>query len=120
MKHQSELPLHMDFLLINGNPCFTIVTWKANYRTIRKCRGQGRNGILKRLQAIVARHTNRGFQVNQYHADNYFKKIEAYLLPYMPHTQAVGDHEPTSERNIRTLKYKTRSTVHLVPYRKCH
>ena len=34
------------------------------------------------------------------------------------HTQAAGEHEPTSEQNIMTLKDRTRSTVHLVPYRK--
>ena len=39
-------------------------------------------------------------------------------MPSTQHTQAAGEHKPTSEQNIRTLKDRTRSMVHLVPYRK--
>ena len=34
------------------------------------------------------------------------------------HTQESGEHKPISEQNIRTLKDRNSSTVHLVPYRK--
>ena len=74
--------------------------------------------IPKRLQAIFAQHTNRGFQANGYHADNRFKNIEVDLVTSTLHTQASRDHEPTSERNTRTLKDRTRSTVHSAPHRK--
>ena len=39
-------------------------------------------------------------------------------MPCTLHTQAAGEHKPTSEQNIRTLKDRTRSTVHSLPYRK--
>ena len=68
LKHHPELPLHMDIFFINGRPYFTKITGKVNYRTIRRCRGQKRKEILKRLQAIVSRNTNRGFQINDYYA----------------------------------------------------
>ena len=64
------------------------------------------------------RHTKRVLQVNEYRVDNEFKKIEADIVPYLLHTQASGEHEPTSERNIRIIKYSTRSTVPSVPNRK--
>ena len=70
MKHHLELPLHMDFCFINRHPYFTTITWKANHRKIRQCRGWGRKDILKSLQAIVSRNTKRGFQVNDYHEYN--------------------------------------------------
>ena len=76
----------MDFCFINGNPYFTTITEKVNYRDIKRCRGRGRKDILKRPQAIVARYTKRGFQVNEYNADNEFKKIEADLVPSTLHT----------------------------------
>ena len=88
------------------------------YKTIVRCRGRGRKEILKRLHAIVFRHTKRGFQVNEYHVDNKFKKIEADLAPSTFYTQAAGENEPTSEQNIRTLEDRTRSMVHSVPYMK--
>ena len=116
MKHNPELPLHMYFCFIIGHPYFTIITGKANYRKTRRCRGQGRKDILKRLQAIVSRHNKIGFQVNYYHADNKFKNIGSDLVPYTLHTQAAGEHEPTSERKIRTRKDRTWSTLHSVPY----
>ena len=76
----------MDFCFINRHPYFTTITGKVNYRTIIQCRGRGRKEIMKRLQVIVARNTKRGFQVNEYHADNEFKKIEADLVPSTLHT----------------------------------
>ena len=118
LKHYTELPLHMYFFFINGHPYFITINGKVNYRKIIWCRGRGRKEILKRLQAIFARHTKMGFQVNEYHAENELKKIEEYLVPSTMHTQVAGDHEPTSEQNIRKLKDMTRSTVHSVPYRK--
>ena len=39
-------------------------------------------------------------------------------MPSKIHTQAAGENKPTSERNVRMLKDRIRSTVHLVPYRK--
>ena len=39
-------------------------------------------------------------------------------MPYTLHTQAAGEQELTSERNIITLKDSIRSTVHSVLYRK--
>ena len=39
-------------------------------------------------------------------------------MPSTIYTQALGEHKPISERNTRTLKYRIRSTVHSVPYRK--
>ena len=108
----------MDFCFVKGHPYFTTITGKVNYRTIVRCHGRGRKNIPKRLQAIVFRHTKRGFQVNEYHADNEFKKIESDLVPSTLHTQAAGEHEPTLDQHIRTLKNRTSSTVHSVPYRK--
>ena len=46
------------------------------------------------------------------------KKIEAYLITSTLHTHAACEHDTTIEQNIRTLKDRTRSTVHSVPYRK--
>ena len=81
------------------------------YKTISKCRGRGRKEILKRLQAIFDRHTKRDFPLNGYHAENYFKNIEADIVPYNLNTQTVGEYETKLERNIRTLKDRTVSTV---------
>ena len=69
LKNHPVLPLNMYFGFINGHPYFATITKKVNYREIVLCRGQCRKEILKRLQAIVARHTKRGIQVNEYHAD---------------------------------------------------
>ena len=73
---------------------------------------------MKRLQAIFAQHTRRFFQVNEYHAYSEFNKIEADLVPSTRHTQAAGEHKPIPEKNIRTLKDRTRSTIHSLTYRK--
>ena len=63
-----------------------MITGKVNYRTIRGCRGRVRKDILTRLQAIVAQNTKKVLQVNEYHADNEFMKIETYLVPSTLHT----------------------------------
>ena len=74
-KHHPEIPLHIDFCFINGHPYFMTINGKVNYKTIRQCRGQGRKEIMNWLQSIVALNTKRGFQLNEYHEDNEFKKI---------------------------------------------
>ena len=118
MKNHTELPPHMSFFFIDGHPYLTTITGEVNYRKIRRWYVWGRKDILKRLQAIVAWHTNMGFQINEYHADNEFKKIEADLVTPKLQTQAAGEHKPKLEWNIRTLKDRTRSTVHSGTYRK--
>ena len=95
LEHNPELPLHIDFCFINEHLYFTTVTGKVNYRTIVRCRGWGRKEILKRLQATFSRHTKRIFQVNEYHSENEFKKIEGDIVPYTIHTQEAGEHKPT-------------------------
>ena len=39
-------------------------------------------------------------------------------MPSTLHTQAAGENEPMPDQNITMLKDRTRSMVHLVPYRK--
>ena len=118
LKQHPELPLHMNFCFINGHPYFTKITGKVNYRKIIRRRSRCTKEIMKRLQAIVAWNNKRSFKVNEYHKYNELKKIESDLVPSTLHTQVAGEHEPTSEQNIRTLKDRTRSTMHSVPYRK--
>ena len=96
LKHHPELSLYMDFCFVNEHPYFTTITGKVNYRKMILCRSCGRKEILKRLQDIVAWHNKRGFQVNEYNAENEFKKIEAGLVPSTLYAQAVGEHKPTS------------------------
>ena len=108
----------MDFFPINGHPYFTMIVGKVNDQNIKTCRGHGKNKILDILQTIVDQHNKGGFRINEYHADNEFKNIEAYLIPSTIHSQVAGEHEPTAESNIRTLKDTTRSTVSSVTYRK--
>ena len=53
---------------------------------------EGRKEILKRRQAIVNRHTKRGFQLNDHCSDNAFMKIESDIVTSLLHTQAAGAH----------------------------
>ena len=56
--------------------------------------------------------------MNEYHADDEFKNIEACIILSTLHTQEIVEHDPTMEQNIMTPKDRTGSTVHLVPYKK--
>ena len=69
-KCHPELPLHIESFFMNRHSYFTTITGKANLRTNKRCRGPGRKEILNRLQAVVSRHTKRGFHINEYHAEN--------------------------------------------------
>ena len=76
LDHHKCLPMHLDFCFINGNPYLTTITVKVNYRTAERTKGRGRKQILMKLKPIIDQLNSRGFEVDEYHADNEFRKIE--------------------------------------------
>ena len=112
------LPLHLDFCFINGNPYFTTITGKIDYRTITRFRGRGKMEVMKRLTDHIKNlHNSRGITINEYHLDNEFSNIKPLVAPARTlHNCAQGQHEPKSERNIRTIKNRMRCTVHSTLY----
>ena len=73
-------------------------------------------GSIKHITKITRKYENRGFGIHAFHADNAFKSIEDELDPATLHTVAKGEHVPTIERSIRTLKERCRCITAGLPY----
>ena len=52
VKLHPNLPIHLDFCFINGNPYLTTIIGKIDYRTIKRFKGRGKVEVMKRLEQI--------------------------------------------------------------------
>ena len=90
VKLHPNLPIHLDFCFINGNPYLSTITGKIDYRTIKRFKGRGKVEVMKRLEQIKRQHNNRGFSIIEYHIDNEFSNIEQLIVPAILHKCAQG------------------------------
>ena len=99
-----NLPIHLDFCFINGNPYLKMITGKIDYRMNKRFKSRGKVEVMRRLEQIKRQHNNRGFSITEYHTDNGFSNIEQLIAPATLHKCAQGKHEPKSEWNICAAK----------------
>ncbi|KAL7563158.1 hypothetical protein ACA910_014437 [Epithemia clementina (nom. ined.)] len=68
--------------------------------------------------AVINLYRSRGFNVVDIHADMEFERMRHDILPIILNTTAADDHVGDAERSIRTIKERTRATIHGLPYRR--
>ncbi|MEL6660657.1 MAG: hypothetical protein AAFR36_29600, partial [Bacteroidota bacterium] len=61
---------------------------------------------------------HRGFLIPDIHADQEFECIRDTLLPIKLTTVPLNAHVPEIERSIRTVKERTRATIHGLPFQR--
>ena len=64
------------------------------------------------LEKIKNKHTSRGFNVTDYHANNEFDKevLKQFMAPSLVHIYDREEYVGIIERSTRTVKEKHRST----------
>ena len=118
LQQHRDVRLFMDYFYVNGRPFFHTLSDLINFRTAQECRGRGKSECRDHLDAIVNKYESRGFKITDYHGDNEFAHIEGHVVPATTHICATGEHVPEIERSIRTVKERTRCTVHSMPYKR--
>ena len=119
-ERQKNIQLFIDIFFVNGIAFVHTKSKPLNFITIRKINNRKKGSILKVLRTITTMYLTRGFTISDVYADNEFDvdEYKTIFLPARLHICAKGEHVPTIERSIRTIKERCRSTCHSLPYKK--
>ena len=69
-------------------------------------------------EAVVALYQSRGYNIPEFHTDMEFRGIRKYVFPTRLNVTAANDHVGKVERSIRTIKERTRTTIHGLPFKR--
>jgi len=115
-KHQN-ITLCMDIFYVNGNPFFTTILRKIDFRTVATITSRTKAILLRETKALTLLYETQGFKIPDIHADKEFACITNDMLPTRLNIADADDHVPEVERSIRTIKEHIRCTIHGLPFR---
>ncbi|CAJ1953149.1 unnamed protein product [Cylindrotheca closterium] len=98
----------------------TCIDTTVLYRSCIPLQNLKTDPVFKALDKIFRRYNKAGFQVKVIKCDRAFIPLTDDMLDDMGVTidpTAAGDHEPTAERNNRTLKERVRVALARLPYK---
>lgn len=113
--------LSMDYLYIQGMPFHHSITKSYKMRTIESLRGKAKpnsNDIERMSKRAINIYHKRGVKVSQVNVDNEFEPLRDKIDTVNLNIVGAGEHVGDVERSIRSVKDKTRSNVHGLPYRR--
>ena len=119
-QHHSRVSIAIDFFFVNGNIFFHTKSYKINFTTAQYCTSRSLKTIMTALDKVKNKYESRNFQITDCHADNEFDKsaMRDFLEPALLHIYARNEHVGIIERPTRTIKERTRSVCHNIPYRR--
>ena len=119
-KHHQRISLYIDIFFVNKIPFFHTKSGKINFLTTQVLQSRSALQIIKGLLIVKKIYKDRGFIITDVHGDNEFniKKLKEVLSPTNLHLCAQDEHVPIIERSIRTVKERSRSTTHALPFRR--
>ncbi|CAJ1938270.1 unnamed protein product [Cylindrotheca closterium] len=98
----------------------TCIDTTVCYRSCIPVQNLKTDPVFEALDKIFRRYNKAGFQVKTIKCDRAFIPLTDDMLDNMGATidpTAAGDHEPTAERNNRTLKERVRVALARLPYK---
>ena len=119
LQHHNKVQLCVDICFINNIAFLVSISRVIKLRTVDQVADVSDKTIIPSLKSVIHIYTSRGFTVEYIHADHGFRGMQDQFLPTRLNLTAAGEHVPEIERSIRTLKERTRTTCHGLPYR-CH
>ena len=118
--HHKRLQLYIDFFFVNGIPFLHTKSGKVNFITTQAFTSRSTSSIIDGLDVVRNIYESRGFDIDIVHGDNEFniKALKEHLEPTKMHTCAKDEHIHVIERSTRTVKERSRSTCHSLPYKR--
>ena len=118
-KEQCRVNLFIDIMYVNRIPFLLCKSdGIVNHRKVFFLSSRGKIKIYKRLKLIRLMYEKRGFKVNIIHADNEFdfNEVKSSFPNSTWEICARGEHVPTIEREIRSVKDRCRPMCHAIPF----
>jgi type II secretory pathway component PulJ len=106
----------MDIFYVQGHLFFHTISRKVQFHTVAPVLDRKKDTLLGETRAVVALYQSRGFNIADLHTDMEFGCIRNDVLPTRLKVTAANDHVGEIERSIRTIKERTRTTIHGLPF----
>ena len=100
-----------DVIKVNGVRFFVLIFKISLFRTTEYCKNGKVDTFMRsidNIQRLAARH---GFRVVQFDMDEKLESLQTRTANVLINTVLREEHMPETERNIRTVKDRTRSTL---------
>ncbi|CAJ1928434.1 unnamed protein product [Cylindrotheca closterium] len=119
-QHNRSITVCIDHMEIKNAKFLTCIDTTVRYRSCIPVQNLKTDPVFEALDKIFRRYNKAGFQVKIIKCDWVFIPLMDDMLDDMGVTidpTAAGDHEPTAERNNRTLKERVRVALAQLPYK---
>ena len=112
------LDIFCDFFFVNSHPFLLTTSSKINFLTTQTGENRTKSSIIKGLQNVYNTYSQRGFNISSFHADNEFdmNDLRDALKPATLEIYGAEEHVGSIEREVRTVKERTRAMCHSLPY----
>ena len=130
-EHHNNVTLCIDFFYVQGSIFFHAISRKLGFRTCLPVNNRSKTTILRALRKVLRLYAQRGFDIQDVHADQEFECVRSDLaglhldkdFVFLKHgialeTCTTNAHVGEAERSIRTIKETVRATIHGMPYRR--
>ena len=116
--HEKRIDLYVDVFFTAGQAFLLTKSGRINFYTVDALKTQKMTDLLQALKRVMNMYDKRELMVITVHGDNQFdgEELADALRPANMEIYAANEHVGIIERGIRTVKERTRSTVHGLPY----
>jgi len=112
----SSVILYIDIFYVHGISFFHSISKHYLFRTVEFIGSHTTGNMLDCLQNVINTYNSRDLMVTHVHGDSEFLPLSPSILPTVFISCGKGDHVPTVERSIRTVKERCRSVIQGLPY----
>lgn len=118
LKFHQQVHLCADIFYVQGIRFFHTISKKLKFRTISTIESRKHPVLLRETTAVMNQYKSRGFEVVAIHSDRELECLRNDILPTDLQITAADAHQGDVERSIRTIKERTRTLIHGMPYRR--
>ena len=119
-QHYQEVTLGCDLMFVNKIPFLMSISRHIRFGTAHHIKNQQGTTIFNGIRAIHQVYLQRGFRIQNAFMDGQFEPLRGHLaeLGIVLNTASNDEHVPEIERQIRTVKERTRAIYCTLPFKK--
>ena len=119
-EHYQEVTLACDIMYVNKIPFLMSISRHIRFGTAQHIKNQQGTTIFNGIRAIHQVYLQRGFRIRNAFMDGQFEPLRGNLaeLGILLNTASNDEHVPEIERQIRTVKERTRAIYCTLPFQK--
>ena len=118
MSQYREVTLAGDIMFVNKIPFFTTISRSIKFGTVEAIKDKKASTLVTAVKQVVSIYKKRGFSVKMICMDGEFEVLRGDLaeMGVTLNTSSNDEHVPEIERQIRTIKERTRCVYTTLPF----